>query len=528
MNQGADYRVLLLPATRRDAEVSKQVLERAGLPCTICGDVKGLAAQAREAVGTILFTDASFQDPNLGLLLAQLANQPAWSDIPVVLLCQSGLLSSTAQQVTAEIRNLTVLERPTSIRTLLSSLNAALRARARQYQMREQFNDLRASENALKRASDALKDSNRRKDIFLAMLAHELRNPLAPIRNATEVMTRRASDPQLGQAASIVKRQVTQLTRLVDDLLDMSRVTQDRIELRRQPLDLAAIIADARETVEPLLQEKGHTFSVAYSPEPLYVNGDHARLVQSVANILTNAAKYTDPGGEIRLSLQKRHGQAAIAITDNGMGIASDLLPHLFALFVQGDRSLDRSQGGLGIGLSVVKRLVEMHAGRVFAYSQGPGHGSTFEIWLPLIQAPDEAAPVLEVRKSAVKRILIVDDNEDAANSLATILKLDGHSIDVVYSANDALRCAEATTPEVILLDLGLPEMSGYEVAARLRGKLLTTQIVALTGYGQAEDIGRATAAGFDAHIIKPVDFDLLTKILGAFRPGTEGCGFRT
>jgi signal transduction histidine kinase/ActR/RegA family two-component response regulator len=520
---GREYRVLLLPATRRDADVSKGVIERAGIACTMCRDVTDLARAAQEAVGAILATDACFQDPNIGLLLTQLTNQPPWSDVPVVLLCRTGHLAPIAEQVTSALRNVTVLERPTSTRTLLSSLKAALRARARQYQMREQFDNLHASESALKLASDALKDSNRRKDEFLAMLAHELRNPLAPIRNAIEILARMASDPLQGQAASIVKRQLNQLTRLVDDLLDMSRVTQGRIELRRLPLDLSAIVADARETVEPLLQERRHKLSVTCAADPLYVNGDHARLVQSVANILTNAAKYTDPGGEIRLSLRKQDRDAVIEITDNGMGISSDLLPHLFDLFVQGDRSLDRSQGGLGIGLSVVKRLIEMHGGEVFAHSHGPGHGSTFEIRLPLIQVSADARPAPEMHRCAPKRILIVDDNEDAADTLGAILELDGHRIDVVYTAKDALRRAEATSPEVILLDLGLPDMSGYEVAARLRGKLLSTQFVALTGYGQAEDVRRATSAGFDAHVIKPVDFEGLSTILASFKRDAIG-----
>jgi signal transduction histidine kinase/ActR/RegA family two-component response regulator len=522
MQQTAEYRVLLLPATRRDAEVSEALLQRAGLLCTVCEDATALAKAVQEPVGALLLTDNVFQDPHIDGLLTLLAEQAPWSDIPAVLLCRAGHRSVIADEILAALRNVTVLERPTTIRTLVSSLKAALRARERQYQMREQFNSLHASEAALKAASDALRDTNRRKDEFLAMLAHELRNPLAPIQTASEVLARQVPDPKLQKVVALVKRQVTHLTRLVDDLLDMSRITEGRIELRRAPLDLAAVVAQARETAEPLMREKDHRFLVPSFADPLYVYGDHARLVQSLANILTNAAKYTDPGGEIRLSLEQQADEAVIKVTDNGVGISAELLPRLFDLFVQGDRSLDRSQGGLGIGLSVVKRLIDMHGGRVGAHSDGPGRGSTFEIRLPLIEAPLQVRSAKEAHKFPGRRILVVDDNEDAANSLAVILELEGHSVDIVYTAKDALEHAQASSPEVILLDVGLPEMSGYEVATRLRPKLLATQIVALTGYGHAEDIRRASAAGFDAHVVKPVDFEMLMQILGNFDPAAR------
>jgi signal transduction histidine kinase/ActR/RegA family two-component response regulator len=522
MYQTAEYQVLLLPATRRDAEVSEALLRRAGLMCTVCPDIRTLVAEARRSVGTLLLTDYAFHDPDISELVALRAEQKPWSDIPAVLLCRAGHGSAVADEIIASMHNVTVLERPTSIRTLISSLKAALRARERQYEMREQFNDLQASEKALKKVSDALLDANRRKDEFLAMLAHELRNPLAPIRNASEVLSRQIADPKLQQVVSMVRRQLTHLTRLVDDLLDMSRITEGRIELRRAAVDIAAIIAQARETVEPLMREKGHTLSVSAEPDLLHVNGDHARLVQSLANILTNAAKYTDPGGQIRLSCQRQDGEVAITVQDNGVGISAELLPRLFDLFVQGDRSLDRSQGGLGIGLSVVKRLIEMHAGHVSAFSKGPGEGSTFEIRLPLIETPAHLLPVKAPVKCPEKRILVVDDNEDAANSLACILELEGHHVDIVYTARDALARAQASCPDVILLDVGLPDMSGYEVARRLRPQMLRTQIVALTGYGHAEDIRRATAAGFDAHVIKPVDFEKLSRVLVGFDPATR------
>ena len=632
-----EYRVLLLPATRRDAEVTTALLRREKLPVVCCENAHLLTRELDRGVGAILMTDDALADPGIDLVLEALGRQPPWSDIPAIVLCGHDQLPRLAGIAMRTLRNVTLLERPTTIRTLISAVKAAIRARARQYQMRRQFTTLQESEAAVRlrerqlhtlaentpdilsrfdrqlrhvyvnqaatevtglpseqflgrthreigiapelcdqwetalratfadgqrrrlafsypgdrsarhydsllipelgdsgsietvlsvahdatetqRSALILEEANRRKDEFLAMLAHELRNPLAPIRNASEILARKlADDPQMKKTVNLVKRQVTHLARLVDDLLDVSRITQGRIELRRAPQELAAIIAQARESVEPLLREKQHVLLVSTSFEPLYVYGDHARLVQSVANVLTNAAKYTDPRGEIRLQLRRESDQAVIVISDTGVGIAPELLPRVFDLFVQGDRSLDRSQGGLGIGLSVVKRLVEMHQGRVAAFSEGPGSGSAFEIHLPLIDAPAGAPAHPSDRTIEAKRILIVDDNVDAANSLAEMLQIDGHITEVVYTGKDALSCAFTRPADVILLDIGLPDMNGYEVAARMRAKIGPAQLIALTGYGQTEDVRRATEAGFDAHLIKPVDFDELERIIAEF-----------
>ena len=629
--------MLLLPATRRDAEVTTALLKREKLLSVRCDNASSLARELDRGVGAILMTDDALADPGIDRVLEALGRQPPWSDVPAIVLCGHDQLPKLAAVAMRTLRNVTVLERPTTSRTLISAVQAALRARARQYQMRGQFTTLQESEAAVRlrerqlrtlaentpdilsrfdrqlrhvyvnqaatevtglsnqqflgrthreigipaelcdqwetalretfadgqrrrlvftypgergvrhydsllipemgdsgtietvlsvahdatesqRSALILEEANRRKDEFLAMLAHELRNPLAPIRNASEILARKlANDPQMKRTVNLVKRQVTHLARLVDDLLDVSRITQGRIELRRAPQELAPILAQARESVEPLLREKEHVLLVSTSFEPLYVYGDHARLVQSVANVLTNAAKYTDPGGEIRLELRRQSEQAVIAVSDTGVGIAPELLPRVFDLFVQGDRSLDRSQGGLGIGLSVVKRLVEMHHGRVTACSEGPGHGSVFEIHLPLIEAPAGSQAHPSDRTIQAKRILIVDDNVDAANSLAEMLQIDGHITEVVYTGRDALSCALARPADVILLDIGLPDMNGYEVAARMRPKIGPAQLIALTGYGQTEDVRRATEAGFDAHLIKPVDFDELGRIIAEF-----------
>lgn len=348
------------------------------------------------------------------------------------------------------------------------------------------------------------------------MLAHELRNPLAPIRNASELLARSANLDSRTQVVGILQRQLTQLTRLVDDLLDVSRITQGKIELKRRPVQLAQIIEQAVETVEPLLKEKQHKVSIISDRRSLWVNADPARLLQCVANVLTNAAKYTQSRGEIRIESREESGEAVLSVTDNGVGISPDLLPRVFDLFVQSDRTLDRAQGGLGIGLSVVKKLLEMHGGSVKATSAGLGSGAMFEIRVPLIDgAPESSFNPLQI-KITPRRILVVDDNPDSANSLGMLLEFEGHEVESVYSSEDALERVESFKPDVVLLDIGLPGLDGYEVARRMRALpgLERVRLVALTGYGQADDREKTRGAGFDGHFVKPVDFSLLRQAL--------------
>ena len=366
-------------------------------------------------------------------------------------------------------------------------------------------------------ADAALRDADRRKDEFLAMLAHELRNPLAPIRTAAEVISRRATDDVLAQrAAEVVRRQTTHLTRIVDDLLDVSRISTGHIVLKRETLLLSEVIDHAVETVAPLWREKQHEISMVASLEPLYVSGDLARLVQSLSNVMTNAAKYTQAGGKIGIQVTGSADAVKVAISDNGAGISPEFMPSIFDLFAQADRTLDRSQGGLGIGLSVVKKLVEMHGGTISARSAGLGCGSVFEITLPRAAPPQAHAQNSSAAPVSPRRILVVDDNMDAANSLSELLKLDGHATMPTFSAEDALSLAESFAPDVVLLDIGLPGMDGYEVAKRLRQSASRGKVtlIALTGYGQQEDRDRAREAGFDAHLVKPVDFATLAKLL--------------
>jgi signal transduction histidine kinase/DNA-binding response OmpR family regulator len=363
----------------------------------------------------------------------------------------------------------------------------------------------------------ALRLADRQKDEFLAMLAHELRNPLAPITNASEVLSQMMADHRRAQPAiGMIKRQAVQMTRLVDDLLDISRITQGRIILQSEPVDLAGIVAQGVEMVEPKLREKRHTLTVetTTSDEPVFVEGDGARLVQCVGNILTNAVKYTDPGGAIRVWTRPEGPHAVIEISDNGSGISAELLPHVFDLFVQSERTLDRAQGGLGIGLAVVHRLVNMHKGTISARSNGIGQGSTFEIKLPRIARPASSIAPLNEVVACPRRVLVVDDNKDAADSLSMLLTLQGHTSEVAYSGDEAIRRAETFRPDVALLDIGLPGMSGYELAQKLRAMphLNAIRLIAITGYGQTEDQKRSRAAGFDEHMIKPVDLAALQR----------------
>jgi signal transduction histidine kinase len=361
-------------------------------------------------------------------------------------------------------------------------------------------------------AETELQDANRRKDEFLAMLSHELRNPLAPIRNAVELMRRvGSSEPRLIMARDVIDRQVTQLARLVDELLDVSRISQGKIVLKKEPVELAKIVAHSVETVRPMIDQREQRLSIEVSAHPVWLMGDFTRLSQVIANLLNNASKYTPEGGHIRLTASGGEGKATIAVEDNGGGIDAELLPRVFELFVQGERGLDRSQGGLGIGLTLVKRLVELHQGQVEAASAGIGKGAVFRVTLPSIsavQAPG-MAPV-EVTSPQVygRRVLVVDDNADAAESTAAFLRLEGHEVKTVLDGSDALSSVRVFAPHVIVLDIGLPGIDGYAVARRLReqGDTSHALLIAVTGYGAKEDRERAMEAGFDYHFVKPTD----------------------
>ncbi len=375
-----------------------------------------------------------------------------------------------------------------------------------------------------KRMEEALKEADRRKDEFLAMLAHELRNPLAPILNAAHALRLVGpADANQQWAREVIERQTRHLARLVDDLLDVSRITRGKVTLARELLDLSTIINRAVETSRPLIDERRHKLTVAFPPEPARVEGDLTRLVQVVGNLLNNAAKYTDEGRQIWLEAAEEGDEAVIRVRDNGMGISADLLPHVFALFTQAERSLDRSHGGLGIGLTLVRHLVEMHGGRVEARSEGPGRGSEFIVRLPAL-AQGSAAYTKEAigerarPASGALKILVVEDNVDSAESMALLLRLNGHEVRIAHDGSSALAEAHSFVPQIVLCDIGLPGMDGYEVAARLREQeaFKQTPLIALTGYGQEESRRRAKEAGFDYHLVKPVEPGALNTVLNS------------
>jgi PAS domain S-box-containing protein len=376
----------------------------------------------------------------------------------------------------------------------------------------------------LKQTEAALRDADRRKDEFLATLAHELRNPLAPIRNAAKVLDSANIDESQRQwGRDVIARQVQRMALLLDDLLDVSRITRNRLELRKSRVDMTAVVGSAVETARPLIDARGHTLEIVLPPDRIELDADPLRLSQALSNLLTNAAKYTDSGGRITLRVELEPQSLSIAVQDTGIGLNPAVIPQLFEMFSQVDSALDRAEGGLGIGLALVKGLVALHGGTVHAASAGPGRGSAFTMRLPRsILASPEASANPETTSAGAgsstprRRVLIADDNRDAADSLALLLSLYGHEVQVASSGPEALELGRTQRSEVVILDIGMPGMSGYETAARIRKESWgrAVLLIAITGWGQEEDKARARAAGFDHHLTKPVDPDEVTRLL--------------
>lgn len=373
----------------------------------------------------------------------------------------------------------------------------------------------------LHQQATALQEADRRKDVFLATMAHELRNPLAPIRNAIELLRRSGTQSKPVEAAcQLMERQFLRIVRIVDDLLDVSRISTGKIRLQKERVELAALVRTAAEAAHPLLESKGHHLTIALPLQPIVLEADPARLTQVLANLLDNAAKYTERNGCIRLAAEAANDEVRIEIQDNGVGISAEHLGHIFDAFSQIAPVSEQSLGGLGIGLSLAKGLVELHGGRIEVSSEGTGKGSRFVVSLPLedaAAAPSSPAAASDRKgPSAAHRILVVDDNRDAADSLAVLLRLMGHDISRAYDGLQAIKVADELRPGVILMDIGLPRMNGYDVARRIRekpwGKSMT--LIALTGWGQEEDKRRAKEAGFDHHLIKPVEISSLEALL--------------
>ncbi len=382
--------------------------------------------------------------------------------------------------------------------------------------------DRKRAENDLRRLAADLSEADHRKDEFLATLAHELRNPLAPIRNGLEILKRADhGGAAVERARTMMDRQLSQLVRLVDDLLDVSRITRNKLELRRERIELSAVVSSAVETSRPLIEAGGHDLTVSVPPAPVHLDADLTRLAQVFSNLLNNAAKYTEKGGRIRLAARRQGGDVLVSVQDTGVGIPPGMLPQVFEAFTQIDRSLERSQGGLGIGLTLVKRLVEMHGGSVTAHSEGLGRGSEFVVCLPVLAekpepGPTPVKPAAEAVLAMARRVLVVDDNRDSALSLAMLLRLTGCETWTAHDGVEAVETAAAYKPDVILLDIGMPRMNGYEACRTIReqpwGKSI--MMVALTGWGQDEDRRLSREAGFDSHLVKPVDHAALMRLL--------------
>jgi signal transduction histidine kinase/CheY-like chemotaxis protein len=453
------------------------------------------------------------------VIAADLASDPRWTRSPALLrlALDAGLRSCWSTPIRgadgavlgtfAVYRNAPGMPRPDDVQLVEIATHLASVAVERD-----------RAHRALEERTRRLLEQDQRKDEFLALLAHELRNPLAPVVTALDLSRLRGDPGELARYAPVIERQVRQLVRLVDDLLDVSRITRGKITLQRERTTVAAVLSSAIDAARPLLDRRGHALAVLLPDEPLELDADPVRLAQVLANLLNNAAKYTGAGGHVTLSAARTGGEIEIQVRDDGIGIPADMLGRVFDPFVQTDAAREQAQGGLGIGLTLVQRLVQLHGGRVEAESDGPGRGSVFTVRLP---APRDDAPVRapETRSSAPpppRRVLVVDDNVDAAQSLADALRDAGHVVWVENDGLSALACADAFQPDVALIDIGMPGIDGYEVARRLRATHPRTslRLVALTGYGQEGDVRSARSAGFDVHLVKPADLERIAAAL--------------
>jgi signal transduction histidine kinase len=455
----------------------------------------------------LVLLDVKLPDTSGRVLAAEIKSNPQTAQV-VVLQTSASHVDTAHRVASLEAGADGYLVEPIEPEELVAHVRALLR--------------MRKAEHERQAALEALQEADRRKDEFLAMLAHELRNPLAPIRNAVEILRISEDRAVRERAREMVGRQVQHLARLVDDLLDVSRITQRKIALKPTVVALAALIASAVEIARPVMDAQQHAFELDLPPEPLWIRVDAVRMAQAIGNLLHNAAKFTPRQGRLRLSARPDGPVLRIRVEDNGVGLTPDTLASAFDLFTQGDRSLDRSQGGLGIGLSLVRGLVELHGGEVSAASDGPGKGSVFTITLPMdrvgARAPAADGPAPALARQGGRRILVVEDNADAAESMLLLLRGIGHEVVVVTDGSEAIGVARSLKPEVILLDIGLPGMDGFQLAAALRALPETShaRLIAVSGYGQDKDRERSAQAGFDLHLVKPVDPRRLVEAITA------------
>ena len=501
-------KVVVVTPNEADRAGAESIFADQRLDTFACSALCELAPLELADIGCVVLVEEALAEPEVDAFRASLQAQPPWSDLPILLVAaRDSSLSAVVEGLFPDSGNVTVLQRPLHPVSLVSAVNVALRSRQRQLQVRDLL---------------ALRDRDvRQRDEFLAMLAHELRNPLAPIRNAVYLLgTLPFDDPLYLKCRAMIEKQSRHVTRMVDDLLDVSRLELGKVELRMQRIDLNESMAAAVDACAPLTHSHRHVVSLRRSPRPLAVRADPVRLEQIIGNLIVNAAKFTPDGGAIEVVANTVEGDAVVEVIDNGVGIKREMLESIFGLFTQETVTLARSQGGLGIGLTLVRRLVELHGGTVRAYSEGLGSGARFEVRLPLdARLADREAPIAHTADAGrSKRILVVEDGADTRESLAMLMATWKHV--VIFSANgpEGVDRARELRPDVALIDIGLPGFDGYEIARRIRGEgsawARGVRLIALTGYGQATDRARALEAGFDVHLLKPVDPARLRELI--------------
>jgi signal transduction histidine kinase/CheY-like chemotaxis protein len=505
-NEHAEQRLLVLTPTGRDSKLAVELLKRCGFKAEPCESSEELYRELESGVGALLVADEALTRGFVMRMISILENQPPWSDIPMIILTRRQSAGSTAHSFPSLYRraNVTVLERPLKTETLFSVVQNVLAGRQRQYEVRSLLN--------------ILEQKIRERDQFLAMLAHELRNPLSAISNALQLMNRSA-DKKSGRPLEVATRQTKVISRLLDDLLDVSRFANGKITLGKANVGLAAILGNVVDAFRDSIAQKRQHLTSTISRDVI-IKGDPIRLAQLFSNLLMNASKYTPADGQIDIRSQIQDSNVAISIKDNGIGIEPELITRLFEPFVQGNQGIERTQGGLGLGLALAKTIVKLHGGSIEAASAGIGSGSEFTVRLPIANAQ-----VVETRSETTLssdghtsslRILLVDDDADAGETLEMLLSEFGYEIHTVKDAPAALTAAFVLQPQVVLLDIGLPGMNGYELAQELRKRMRNPQLllIALSGYGQPEDLRRSREAGIDYHFLKPLKVEKLQEIL--------------
>jgi signal transduction histidine kinase/ActR/RegA family two-component response regulator len=496
-----ENRILIYAPTGQDAPLAAKVMAMAAIDSHVCDTLAELAAQLELGAGAVLTVEEALGPGGYKLLQDCVARQPDWSDLPIMLLTHRGADSAAVRQAVAGLGNLSLLERPVRTLTLITALHSTLRARNKQYQVRE---------------------AARRKDEFLASLGHELRNPLAPIRTSVSLLTHLYPDaPPVARIRDMVERQVRLLTRLVDDLLDVARITSGKIKLQRQLVSLAAVMNHVNELCAHAAGAKRIHIAWQLPAEEIMLDADYARVVQIYANILSNAVKFTPQGGNVVVRAAVEHGDLLVTMRDSGIGLDAEAIERIFRMFEQSKTVSGQFSSGLGIGLSLARQFAEMHGGTVEAHSDGPGTGSEFTIRLPVVSSGTRDAAQPAAAKSADGRkmqVLVVDDNQDAADSLAALLEIDGFDVHAVYDGASAIELTAEQAPDMIIMDLGMPGMDGYETARAIRQRPGAERIlmIALTGWGQGDARRRTGEAGFDHHLVKPVELEQLVRLAGA------------